>query len=74
MMSSGKLCFRKPSEKLGLMFFAEQNKRIHIGGGGGGEGDRKIVLFYKEPTNDYKLALIFCLLKFYGKAKRKTKP
>ena len=53
------------------MGLGEQNKRIHIGRRGG--GGRKVVLFHKEPTNDYKLSLIFCLLKFYGKSKNKNK-
>ena len=51
------------------MGLANQNKRVHIGGGRG-EGERKIVFFF---TNDYKLTLIFRLLKFYGKSKKKKK-
>ena len=50
------------------MGLADQNKRVHIRGGG--EGERKIVFFF---TNDYKLTLIFRLLKFYGKSKKKKK-
>ena len=30
------------------MGLADPNKRVHIGGLGGGEGGRKIVLFYKR--------------------------
>ena len=53
------------------MGLADQNKRVHSGGeGGGGEvGREKNILF----TNDYKLSLIFCLLKFYGKSKKKKR-
>ena len=48
------------------MGLADQNKRVHRGGGGG-VGREKIYFF----TNDYKLRLIFCLLKFYMKSKKK---
>ena len=52
------------------MGLADQNKRVHRGGRGEGGGgwERKNIFFY---TNDYKLTLIFCLLKLYGKRKKK---
>lgn len=54
------------------MGLADQNKQVHIGGGGGGEGREKniCISFF---TNDYELTLIICLLKFYGKSNKKKK-